>query len=657
VINLENIYNEILTESSSRAARPSGGNLEVHLEVDFDPNASYYIFKGIKSGWFVRPSLFRSYIKDDKLLPTAVTVIQDKYIKGANILSYVKKSDTELLSGINKYHFYCNSIGATKDIIFCQLISERSKTVVSSYLFINADKIGNGAINPEFYYGVTRTLNMELASEVTDPTGLSLKGAFEYSAFYKSAIATLPFIEDYIKAYDAYKQGTQSTGGDWDISGLTEEITADGYYPYGRIEVLLGAQPEFNETISIFVAYLKEVTQEIPEEFENDLTALQIWYDNIVENFIDSGDDQAWNRYGTLSKEDDVNIVQSSIESAEWVALKTFKHFLESDSYKDYLKAQNVYRQGTQSTSGEWDIKGLTEQSIVQAPDSFKFGKYTIFKDNAWAVPYDRAKKSISKPSLANLDRLESIGFKFITYYGTSYSGFAVYGLDPNKEEIMYVRKTNTMSAASIYYTNKRGGQIADVYRLFATDKTFTVEEFLKGTVSRSRNHNRKMVVTIRPDGKVDVIGDVRLGRKNVVDLKNFELNSTSEIPVKFGNILGDMVVMIPVNSTDWFPETIKGRVSFYKDSRITPEQILQLGWHKRLMVDEKREEQHKGWMKDHYQQDTGFVTFYGYELDGEEYGARKFTQQDWDDLEKAQEIYKQGTQSTGGDWDISGLA
>jgi len=181
-------------------------------------------------------------------------------------------------------------------------------------------------------------------------------------------------------------QGTQATGGDWDIEGLIEGLIAESdrltqhkYYLnlIGKIEEVLSNHlrgtssgtdtvKAFYNAIPNFVAWLKDDNNArliqrvvpIPEEAENNLATLQNWYIDMVYAFMTDLDffpeDVPVPEKLTASQR---NVLIIAVDRAKRKTIKDYNAFLQSEDYK---KAQEVYKQGTQATGGDWDIEGLT---------------------------------------------------------------------------------------------------------------------------------------------------------------------------------------------------------------------------------------------------------------------------------------------------------
>jgi len=177
--------------------------------------------------------------------------------------------------------------------------------------------------------------------------------------------------KDFKRSKEVYKQGTQSTGGEWDIKGLTEsdknrEIIND---TWAAMHSILDT-----ENFDHFVKSVLKIPDMYREEYIDlvgpiirvaiqgyaDFTALPTWgtdktpSNSLYTAILHIGDirDELLNYpdRNKLSQNAILGLELSKDYFLKWLAWK-----------KDYKKAKEAYKQGTQATKGEWDIEGLTE--------------------------------------------------------------------------------------------------------------------------------------------------------------------------------------------------------------------------------------------------------------------------------------------------------
>jgi len=177
--------------------------------------------------------------------------------------------------------------------------------------------------------------------------------------------------KDFKKSKEIYKQGTQSTGGNWDIQGLTEsdknrEIIND---TWAAMHSILDT-----ENFDHFVKSVLKIPDMYREEYIDlvgpiirvaiqgyaDFTTLPTWgtdktpSNSLYTAILHIGDI----RDELLNYPDRNKLSQNAILGLE-LSKDYFLKWLAWN--KDYKKAKEAYKQGTQSTKGEWDIEGLTE--------------------------------------------------------------------------------------------------------------------------------------------------------------------------------------------------------------------------------------------------------------------------------------------------------
>jgi len=210
-----------------------------------------------------------------------------------------------------------------------------------------------------------------------------------------------------------------------------------------------------------------------------------------------------------------------------------------------------------------------------------------------------------------------------------------------------------------IYYKDRRGGDIRKLARsiALATNKVSTnvVLDFLKAAVESApvppKYNYKSKKITFRPDGKVDIIGRVVIVSDYSYQLmgRTLKLNSTSELPVKFGKIRGELIVNLPITNLDWFPEYLDGDLSFITPNIklpnwtegtpiMTPEKFIELGLLDRL-TDNTQIQFNLGKDKNR----PGFTILKSFK-----------SKADWLDMMKAQDIHQTATDITG--IDTSGL-
>jgi len=191
---------------------------------------------------------------------------------------------------------------------------------------------------------------------VEDYNELLEKGMDEEEAKKKCLKTALYFLEidyfkkfreseaykDCLKAQDIYNKGTQTTNGEWDMTGLEENKKLNDLY--NSAEIIVIVKQRFGACADAFWKWLYE---ENFGDFDSDLSFeenIRSFWENMVENGIDSG----------MSK-------RRSIEQAQNYLNEYIEMFEGSEAYKDCLKAQDIYNKGTQATNGEWDMTGLEE--------------------------------------------------------------------------------------------------------------------------------------------------------------------------------------------------------------------------------------------------------------------------------------------------------
>jgi len=188
-------------------------------------------------------------------------------------------------------------------------------------------------------------------------------------------------IADYKKAQEVYKQGTQSTGGDWDIKGLTEAYT----YAYDEVKELSLRVLECD-----YIEQVENLVKKFIEDFPDYFFQPEPLMDPVLD-LCKEGDIPTYKRKNTKEYYESIpwNLVhtiwyvsmvvglevrspgkkkpkrsKSDREYDNMLAIRAKDYWektkLKREEWKDWKKAQEVYKQGTQATGGEWDIKGLT---------------------------------------------------------------------------------------------------------------------------------------------------------------------------------------------------------------------------------------------------------------------------------------------------------
>jgi len=227
----------------------------------------------------------------------------------------------------------------------------------------------------EFYNSEIETISSTYKVSYSEAKKITCKNLINY----------LNQFDDYVKAHEAYKKGTQSTGEEWDIKGLTEKnetfpIASKVKKINDVLEELLKVD-NIDEFYNLIVTRLPQHRLPQHDDLHKVLDgSTGITVKDIITVFITT-------RLGPFSKEYTFrNIASSASEYFNSALLEAFRvHYLkvhyglESPYYSqrlkrfkenfsawlDHKKAQEAYKQGTQSTAGEWDIKGLTEDDKV----------------------------------------------------------------------------------------------------------------------------------------------------------------------------------------------------------------------------------------------------------------------------------------------------
>ena len=230
---LDSIYDDLLNEAWSKTIAGNGKNtLLVHTQAEFKPEDTYYVFvcKPVtaaltkqKYTWQTTPSLIDFSIGGNEENWSNIRIIEDKLVKGSDVVSYIKGKETKLLSGLTQYLLDIRYINTTvKDAVYASLYTS-TKTgpgrFAAGYYFVNANIAGQPKLKT--YYNIVKLLWKNVTLDL-DPM--------------YAAAETLPYIDDLIKAGELNKKNAELTGGDWNPAGLLEsdyeldDITHERYW-------------------------------------------------------------------------------------------------------------------------------------------------------------------------------------------------------------------------------------------------------------------------------------------------------------------------------------------------------------------------------------------------------------------------------------------
>ena len=474
--------------------------------------------------------------------------------------------------------------------------------------------------------------------------------------------------KDFLKSRDIHKKGSEISG--IDTSGLLEgdSLSFDASSEkFNFVEYCksLGLNESTIKNFADWIVNYSEIGEEVKDyggDYDESWLNVSTYYDASIENTA-----------YLAAEKDDVSILLDRIREIEIEVVKFYNQYKDfNEFHKNASDVASIDTTGLIETTTE-----ICEQATLTPNGELKFGKYRLFPagSNAQSMPYAQAinDKSIFSNRLAtDIKDLEAIGFKFDTVYyyqpppDPRYPGrymsraIAISGTDNNGEDMMWTRKGGYMAPSpQIYYKDRRGGDIRKLARsiALATNKVSTnvVLDFLKAAVESApvppKYNYKSKKITFRPDGKVDIIGRVVIVSDYSYQLmgRTLKLNSTSELPVKFGKIRGELIVNLPITNLDWFPEYLDGDLSFITPSVklpnwtegtpiMTPEKFIELGLLDRL-TDNTQIQFNLGKDKNR----PGFTILKSFK-----------TKADWLDMMKAQDIHQTATDITG--IDTSGL-
>jgi hypothetical protein len=365
VAALDSIYGNILNEAWSKTIAGNGKNtLIVHTQAEFKPEDTYYVFvckpatgstgTNVAYGWQTRPSIIDFNTKDNDDQWNNLRVIEDKLVKGSEVVSYIKNKEAKLLSGITQYLLDIRYINTqVKDAVYASLYTN-TKTgpgrFAAGYFLVNANMAGSPDLR--VYYKIVKTLfNVNLSSN-SDPMYM--------------AAETLPYIDDLIKAKELNQKNAADTGGDWNPAGLLEAIDWNAPFPYGKVEdialpYIKSKDPALSdsEVKEIYLAFYSwlEKYEDIPDD-----VGLQGWYDNAVENYRDA--DQ-WERRG-MDEDEQAAAEDGYIDAAENLLQSRINEFFNSQDYKDFLAARALNQKNAADTGGDWNPAGLLESTATE---------------------------------------------------------------------------------------------------------------------------------------------------------------------------------------------------------------------------------------------------------------------------------------------------
>ncbi len=470
--------------------------------------------------------------------------------------------------------------------------------------------------------------------------------------------------KDFLNARTLNKKNAAATGGDWNPAGLLEGLQFDAgseYFNYVDFCKEQGWSDEEIAEFSEWFATKSDMAEDINDYGDPEDT--EAWWK--VGSYFDAAIENA----GYDAREhQDPTILLDHINDVKATIARYYRQF------KDYKQAQALNQKNAAATGGDWEPEGLLEgeeiceQATLNPNGELIFGKYRIFQagSGTQTAPYAQAinNTNLFSNRLANdVKVLETLGFKFDTVYyyqppprsdGKYVArAIAISGTDNNGEDIMWVRKGGFMAPSpAIYYKDRRGGDVKRMARSLALQlkpaNVVTAEDFLKAAVSPTAKiekgggwgYKRKKI-KLRPDGKYDILGEVYLTNDYTKHLvgKPFVINSLDDLPVKFGVVVGQLTVKLPVLNIDWFPEKFDGLLYFQVEAGMTPERFLGAGLLDRVTDDTE------------ISFTTGEVDKFGFNK------KIKFkSKADWIDTIKAHELNKKNAEITGGDWNPAGL-
>jgi len=359
VAALDSIYDNLLNEAWSKTIAGNGKNtLLVHTEAEFKPEDTYYVFvcKPVtaaltkqKYTWQTSPSVIKFSTGDNEDNWKNLRIIEDKLIKGSDVISYIKNKETKLLSGLTQYILDIRYINRTvKDAIYASL-NTNTKTgpgrFAAGYYFVSVNALGGGVPDLKTYFNIVKSLWDKGQTSDLDPMYV--------------AAETLPYIEDLINVRNIHHKNAEITG--IDTSGLLENINWDDPYPYGKIDSIVistikSYNPDFtdadvNDAYSAFYGWLQK-QEDLPDDM-----GVQEWYDNAVENFRDA--DQ-YERRG-MDEDEEAAAEEGYIDAAENLLIQQLNAFINGDSeeYKDFLKSRAIHKKGSEISG--IDTSGLLE--------------------------------------------------------------------------------------------------------------------------------------------------------------------------------------------------------------------------------------------------------------------------------------------------------